>query len=137
MDARPQAAPGHRRSPRLAAGLRRLRPALAVLAIAAVLALIPSTTCLVRIVTGVPCPGCGITRATLAAAHLHFAEAQRFHPLSLALIATTAAMVGLAFVASDAVWRRAVTVVTGVAGVALVVVWALRFAGLFGGPVPG
>ena len=42
----------------------------------------------------------------------------------------------IAFVASDATWRRAVSIVTGGAGVALLLVWALRFAGLFGGPVP-
>ena len=30
---------------------------------------------------GVPCPGCGMTRATLAALRLDFAEAFRLHPM--------------------------------------------------------
>lgn len=122
---------------RLALGVKRLRPALPVLGIAAVLALLPFSTCLFRIFLGIPCPACGLTRATLAAARCDFAGALRFHPLSLGLIALTALTTLAAFVISDAAWRRLVIVTTGGAGVALVLVWALRFAGLFGGPVPG
>lgn len=121
---------------RLAKGLERLRPALPVVVIASLLALVPFPTCIVRFVFGIPCPACGLTRAALAAARLDLATAQRFHPLSLALIVTTAVTALLAFIVSDAVWRRAVVLVTGSAGVALVAVWALRFAGCFGGPVP-
>jgi len=56
----------------------------------------------------------------------------RWHPLSLVLLAAAAVTVGLAFVVGgDAAWRRVV-----VTGTALIVVWALRFAGLFGRPVP-
>jgi hypothetical protein len=60
----------------------------------------------------------------------------RWHPLSLPLLALAAVAGVLAFVAGDAMWRRFVVAATGVAGVALVAVWALRFAGCFGGPVP-
>jgi hypothetical protein len=122
---------------RVARGFGRLRPALVVLAIGAVLALVPSSTCLLRLAIGVPCPACGLTRAALAMAHLDFAAAQRWHPLSIALMALTSAVVPLAFFVGDAAWRRLVALATGVAGVLLVVVWVLRFAGLFGGPVPG
>lgn len=120
---------------RTSAGLRRLRPALPVLVIAAILALIPSSTCVVRFAFGVPCPACGLTRAALAIARLDFEAAHRLHPLSIALAAATIAMVGLAFTVREEAWRRAVTIVTGAAGVLLVIVWALRFAGMFGGPV--
>jgi hypothetical protein len=120
---------------RLAFGLRRLRPALPAVVIASLLALVPYPTCIVRLAFGVPCPACGLTRAALALARFDVAAALRFHPLSVALAAATAVTVALAFVASDATWRRAVTVVTGAAGVGLVVVWVLRFVGLFGGPV--
>lgn len=105
--------------------------------IAALLALLPFPTCLLRLAVGLPCPACGLTRATLAAARLDVAAAVRFHPLAPALVLLTAAMVVLAFILGDAAWRRLVTIVMGAAGVALVVVWALRLAGLFGGPVPG
>jgi hypothetical protein len=122
---------------RLALGAKRLQPALPVIVIAALLALIPFSTCLFRVFLGLPCPACGLTRATLAAAHGDLAGATRFHPLSLPLIALTALTMLAAFVASDAAWRRLIMITTGVTGVALVIVWALRFAGLFGGPVPG
>jgi uncharacterized membrane protein len=107
-----------------------------VLVIGALLALIPYPTCIVRLALGIPCPACGLTRAGLALAHLDLAAAQRFHPLAAALLGVTIAMAVAAFIADDALWRRAVRVVTSGAGVALILVWALRFVGLFGGPVP-
>jgi hypothetical protein len=122
--------------PRVTQGLRRLRPAAPVLVIGALLALVPYPTCLVRLAFGVPCPACGLTRAGLALAHLDLASAQRFHPLAAALLGVAIATALLAFIADDAAWKRVVVVVTSSAGVALILVWALRFAGLFGGPVP-
>jgi hypothetical protein len=118
-------------------GLTRLRPALPPILLGAGLALVPYPTCLLRLALGIPCPGCGMTRAVLAAARLDLFAAERYHPLSLPLLAAFAVTIALAFLAGDAAWRRAVPVITGVAGVALVLVWALRFAGFFGGPVPG
>ena len=35
--------------------------------------------CILRRLTGVPCPGCGMTRALLCAAQLRFADAFRYH----------------------------------------------------------
>jgi hypothetical protein len=122
---------------RLALGAKRLQPALPALVIATLLALVPFSTCAFRIFLGIPCPGCGLTRAALAAARGDFAAALRFHPLSLALIAVTALTTLAAFVAEDATWRRLLVIATAGSGVALVIVWALRFVGLFGGPVPG
>ena len=37
--------------------------------------------CLISIITGFPCPGCGMTRAILAALHLDFSAAFAYHPL--------------------------------------------------------
>jgi len=117
-------------------GLRRLRPAAPVLVIGALLALIPYPTCLVRLAFGVPCPACGLTRAGLALARCDLTAAQRFHPLAAALVGVTIGTAIVAFRADDATWKRVIRVVTSGAGVALILVWALRFAGLFGGPVP-
>lgn len=39
------------------------------------------TSCVVRSITGLPCPGCGLTRAILAALQGNLAEAFRLHPL--------------------------------------------------------
>ena len=122
---------------RLALGGRRLRPALPALVIASTLALVPFSTCGLRIFLGIPCPACGLTRATLALARGDLAAALRFQPLALPLLAVAAITAAAAFVAGDAAWRRLVLIATSVSGVALVVVWALRFVGLFGGPVPG
>lgn len=123
-------------SPRVTLGLRRLRPVGPVLAIGAVLALVPYPTCLVRLALGIPCPACGLTRAGLALCHFDLAAAQRFHPLAAALLVVTIATAIVAFLVDDALWKRVVRIVTSGAGVALILVWALRFAGLFGGPVP-
>ncbi|MEP7121782.1 MAG: DUF2752 domain-containing protein [Byssovorax sp.] len=122
--------------PRVAQGLQRLRPVAPVLVIGALLALIPYPTCLVRLALGVPCPACGLTRAGLALAHGDLAAAQRFHPLAAALLLVTIATSIAAFLVDDPTWRRLVRIVTSGAGVALILVWALRFAGFFGGPVP-
>ena len=37
--------------------------------------------CLFRNITGIACPGCGMTRSLIATAHLHFEDAILFHPL--------------------------------------------------------
>lgn len=37
--------------------------------------------CPIRLITGISCAGCGMTRAWLAAFRLDFSEAFRFHPL--------------------------------------------------------
>lgn len=37
--------------------------------------------CLVRLVLGIPCPTCGISRAWLAALHLDFKAAFSYHPM--------------------------------------------------------
>ena len=37
--------------------------------------------CPIRSLTGIPCPGCGLTRAWKAALQLEFADAFRYHPL--------------------------------------------------------
>lgn len=123
-------------APRLRLATRRLTPALMFAAFAGLAARVPYPTCPTRIVLGIPCPGCGLTRAGLAVAHLDFASAQHLSPLSVPLVVVTALMVLTAFVARDGIWKRAVSIVSVSFGVALLVVWALRFAGFFGGPVP-
>lgn len=43
--------------------------------------LILDTGCIFYHMTGIPCPGCGMTRAYLSAFRLDFTEAFRMHPL--------------------------------------------------------
>ena len=97
---------------------------------------------------GVPCPGCGLTRATLALLHGDWQGALRFHPLIWLLLPV------LMVFASVVSWellrdprgarstKRFNWTGRGTTTVALAVlvltfgVWLARFAGYFGGPVP-
>lgn len=94
---------------------------------------------------GIPCPGCGLTRATLAALHGHFAQAFHYHPLFLLVTPV------YVFVLSSLAWgyirggmdkipsQRTSVIVSTLAIVifiSLFGVWLARFFGAFGGPVP-
>lgn len=98
---------------------------------------------------GVPCPGCGLTRATLLLMRGELAQALRFHPLVwvlaplyLGLIA--AAALGYvrgprapAKAARPSLWldRRLTRAAWALLALVLAV-WLARFFGAFGGPAP-
>lgn len=97
-------------------------------------------------VLGVPCPGCGLTRATLALAHGDLRHALELHPLVLVLAplfiwAMSSAAIG--YVRGPRAPRNvrhwlASRTVTALGSVLLLVtlgVWGARFLGFFGGPV--
>ena len=42
--------------------------------------------CILHLVTDIPCPGCGMTRACIALTHGHFADAWGYHPFSYLII---------------------------------------------------
>ena len=127
--------------------LRLVAPAALVL-LAAVLLYAPwfSWPCVLRFVCGVPCPTCGITRATRLAMGGHFEEATRMHPLwfvvvpaaaalfaiELAVYARTGRFGGSASFTRKRAVRAALLAVVG----AVVIVWIARFFGFLGGPAP-
>jgi len=115
---------------------KRLRFALPALSIASLLALLPFPTCLFRLGLDIPCPACGLTRAALALLRLDLAAATAFHPLALPLALVVIATILAALFLEDDGWQRFGRDVAGGSAVAIVVVWAVRFLGLFGGPVP-
>lgn len=90
------------------------------------------TVCPIALVTGVACPGCGMTRAMVALVHGDLGAAWSFHPL----FGLIAAEVIVAFVwwlgYRSGLTRRLPSVVeagiVGVTGVALLAVWALRLS---------
>lgn len=124
------------RDSRLAIAGRRLRPLLVPTLVVVLVGLVPVTTCVVRLATGQPCPACGLTRGGLRLLVGDVAGAWHVHPLALPLTLLAAVVPLAAILASDAAWRRFGQLAMTFAGVALVVVWAARFAGAFGGACP-
>ncbi|MDE0427545.1 MAG: DUF2752 domain-containing protein [Candidatus Poribacteria bacterium] len=61
--------------------------------------------CLFHLVTDVPCPGCGMTRACLAITQGHFEDAWHYHPFSFLIIGLA---IGMAFfpIRLKNVWTR-------------------------------
>jgi hypothetical protein len=130
-------------------GIVALLAAPFALGIAAKVPLCPSAALL-----GIPCPGCGLTRATLALLHGDLASALRFHPLVFVLAPAylgLLAMVAIGYVRGTPVWAtggaapgqprgllfsKTVTRLTWVLVVLVFAVWISRFFGWFGGPVP-
>lgn len=91
-------------------------------------ALVP---CAVRALTGVPCPGCGMTRALLALGRGEIGVALALHPLS-PLVAVEAValwilwgLIALGWMAAPG--RRAVNVFLAANAALLIAVWALRW----------
>lgn len=97
---------------------------------------------------GVPCPGCGLTRATMALLHGDWQGALRFHPLVWLLSPVFGGFVAVASweLVRDPNRARSKARINwtgrGTTTFALAVlvltfgVWLARFAGYFGGPVP-
>lgn len=99
--------------------------------------------CPVAVLTGHPCPGCGLTRATFAALHGDFAMAHAFHPLvwlAAPLVAISGVVAAHGYLTTgrmrfgDRV-SRFLTPPLFVAYVLLIALWIFRFSGMFGGPV--
>jgi hypothetical protein len=102
--------------------------------------------CPLASVLGVPCPGCGLTRATLALAHGELTHALELHPLVFVLAplfvwAMSSAALSYIRGPRDArpgrLWLASRTV-TALGSLLLLVtlgVWGARFFGYFGGPV--
>lgn len=53
--------------------------------IIALMAIYKLIKCPVRFLSGIPCPGCGMTRAVIALLRLDFREAYLYHPLVFAI----------------------------------------------------
>jgi len=98
-------------------------------------------------VLGIPCPGCGLTRATLALAHGDVQTALALHPLVFVLAPIFLWAMGSAvygFVRGTQARRapnpwfasRAATALATVLLVLTLGVWGARFFGYLGGPVP-
>jgi hypothetical protein len=96
--------------------------------------------------SGMPCPGCGSTRAMLALASGDLHSFVRYNPLApfMTALVVVLAVQAFASLVATGTFRRAgegavgTLVSRGAVVIAILsfVVWVARFAGFLGGPVP-
>ena len=126
---------------------RRALVAAGLVAFAFLLALLDTPFCPTAFFFGVPCPGCGLTRATLALLHGDWRAALHFHPLAPLLAPLFIGAMGNVLVdyvrgpgrelGVPAWWAgRTATWLAGALFALVLGVWLARFAGYLGGPAP-
>ena len=110
----------------------RLGPVIPPALICSLLALVPFSTCIVKITTGLPCPACGMTRASLRLLRGDLPGSVALHPLAIpsAVALGVAVVLAVALRPAHPLWDRFVRTALTVFGVAFVVVWAARLSGL-------
>lgn len=89
--------------------------------------------CPSRWVTGIPCPGCGMTRSLVCCAHWDFARAAAMHPLGPVVFAGLVGWAALSLLRlrrpdllAGPRARRAGSLAAAALGAALLVLWPLR-----------
>ncbi|MFM2222647.1 MAG: hypothetical protein RLZZ78_904 [Armatimonadota bacterium] len=96
--------------------------------------------CIFRNITGIACPGCGMTRSMIAAGHLHLEDSLTFHPMGPAVLVI---MVGCAFIGvlrhlrhqSPGTVGSPITNMTVIlCSVLLILTWILRLLGVISTP---
>jgi hypothetical protein len=116
--------------------------ALLLLAAAAVVVAPVAWPCPIRLVLGIPCPTCGITRATRLVLHGDLAGATRMHPLVWLAVPVTLGFLAVevrgylttrAWGASRRV--RGADALMLLTASLLFALWIARWAGALGGPV--
>lgn len=127
--------------PGFAVSWKRVATAFLPIAAFGVILLLDVPLCPMRVVFGVPCPGCGLTRATLAMGHLDFGAMLRFHPLAplltpmyiYAVVRAALVFSGIVSTERKDLFAIAPKWVWPIALVAILGVWIARMAGLLGG----
>ncbi len=122
---------------------KRLIQPLVFLLLGAVFLLVTSfpATCPLRLLTHIPCPSCGLTRAVRFACVADFPAAFRMHPLWLPALVFVLYWAGREsyFYVVEARIAKPLPKIAAAIGwvlfVALVALWIARFFGGFGGPV--
>lgn len=117
---------------------RERKVLLIVAAAASLLALLRIPLCPFALVFSLPCPGCGLSRATGLLLTGHLGAALAVHPLVLAAL-PGAVLLTVHATSSRRSTRSRELVVAALSAallVAMVALWLARFAGAFGGPVP-
>lgn len=100
--------------------------------------------CSFAAMTGLPCPGCGLTRSTHAILRGDLAHAFHTQPFAFIispLLGGMLAYAGATFLLKGEpslppLVRRSGLVILGVVSALMLVFWGARFLGFWGGPVP-
>ena len=98
-----------------------LAPLLAVVAIYLIFN-IAGISCPIKFLTGISCPGCGMTRALIHALRLDFVSAFYYHPLWIGLIPAAIAYIVLYVKGKD----RGAKILLILCGAALIIAYVLR-----------
>lgn len=121
--------------------IRRALSCIGVLFVAWLALYLLDIGCIFRFMTGIPCPGCGMTRAWLAVLRLDFAAAIAYHPLFWVVpIAFVLAFVREEVASSKL--KRGIDIAVTVLCVLVVAVWIVRLVNpadaglLLGGHAP-
>ncbi len=106
-----------------------------------IIAVVDFPICPTRLGLGVPCPGCGLTRASVAMMQLDFWEMVRCHPLAPILTPLVAwsfskpVLLQLGWLKPEWLKKlpRVPTAFWVLVGLAMLILWIGRLAGYFGG----
>ncbi len=109
-------------------------PVSALLAAALIAALYSRIGCPLRYLTGIPCPGCGMTRAALALLRLDFADAFSWHPMIFAIV-PYALVTGILLLTKKTSLHRLLPSAIVLAG-CMVIVYVIRMILYFPGSGP-
>lgn len=100
----------------------------AVIAIIGISNLLLGKICALRIISGIPCPGCGLTRAFLLLLQGKVKEATVIHPFWLPVLAVFAAfLICRYFIVNEKRRKKAIRVIGSVAVVMVIAMFAFYF----------
>ena len=81
-------------------------------------------TCPIKFLTGISCPGCGMTRATLSALRFDFERAFYYHPLWFLLVPVAASLI----LCKAKGWRFAFKLIVSLSVILMVAAYIVRLA---------
>lgn len=90
--------------------------------------------CLFQRLWEIPCPGCGITRSVVCAAHGNWADAVQFHPLGPGVFAALLVVSVTRLSGLRPAWQRQTEWLACAGVAALLLVWLARLAGYLPAP---
>ena len=82
--------------------------------------------CPFKLITGIDCPGCGMTRAFKATVRLDFASAFEYHPLFWLIGLEAALYLFVTYILKKKINQKALIVIAVLTAVCMLAVWVYR-----------